>query len=160
MAASKYIQLGLMGIGALAVAQMLGGAVYNAAYSRVDWNVGRTRVDWANSGANGSLRVLVDCSITNRNPIAVTIRNVTGVVTYGNLTIANVAQTLGATLTPNTLKTITIVIDIPAASVVSDIVRNFQTAGAYATLVNRLNFKGVAYTDVINVPLDFPISLV
>lgn len=150
----------LLLIGAGTAATILGNAVFNAAYNKISYEFVDAQFKF-NQLPQGRVGVDVRIKIKNGNSVGLTVGRVEGEVRYGNLKVADVNAPLPIQIPGNGEATGTINLSIQAMSLVNDIIAAFQPGNSvYNTLVNKLKFKGIIYTNVVNIPIDINIPVV
>jgi len=154
------VKTGLILLGAGAAASMLGGAVFNAAYNKISYEFVDAQFKF-NQLLQGRVGVDIRIKIKNGNSVGVTVTHVEGEVKYGNLKLSDVNLPLPIQIPANGETIGTINLSIQAMTFVSDIIAAFQPgSNVYNTLVNRLKFKGIIYTNIVNIPIDINIPVV
>lgn len=148
----------LMGLGVLFLASKAADMALGAAYNKIDWELQRPEWDLSQMALQ-VLRVTLPIAVTNRNPIAVTVRSIQGRVFYGPTEIGQINTPYGVQLAPGMPQVLRLRLDVRVPSLVQDLVQAIQS-NAYNALVNRLRFEGTIYTDIVAVPISMNIPIV
>src|SRR5574343_449534 len=144
--------------GAIFFGQKAYNAIYNAAYSRVDWELGRPLFDWSQMMFT-RLIITLPITITNNNPIRLTVTSVVGEIWYGSTKLSDVNIPSPLALDPGVQRILNLRMEVQIPNLLNDVLVNIQQNGTYTTLVNRLIFKGLIKTNIINVPLETTIPI-
>lgn len=135
--------------------------IINYAYNRITYSFGRPNIDWSTlSSYPQRIRVRLPMTITNKNPIGVTVTSFQGELFYGATKVSDILIPNGALIPANGDATLTLNIDVVAVQVLNDILNSLSSNGTYSTLVNTLRLKGNLETSLYRVPIDTTISLV
>jgi hypothetical protein len=152
-------QKALATAGAVALAIWAGKGLVNTAMNKVVFTPGQATINTSFLG-QGFLRVNWSVTIQNNNPVPVTINQINGAVSYGNVHLTNVSISNPIVLTPGEVVPTVLQLDIPATTIIQDMFSSIQNNGWFGTLANVIRFQGVVYTSVINIPINTTISLV
>ena len=156
----KIVQVALIGLGAATAGSVLAKGLVNAAYNNISYEFVEANFNF-NQLIQGRLGVDIKIKIINHNSVGATVTNVVGTVHYGGIKVADVNTPLAITIPANGQGVGTINLSIQAMSLVNDVLAAFQPgSNLYTTLVNKLKFKGIIYTNVVNVPIEMNIPIV
>lgn len=158
MSQNKIVK-GLAIVGGATLAYHAGMAIADSAMNKVEYEMLGYRFDF-NQVSRGRVGVEVDLAIDNGNPVGLIVYNIIGKVRYGDLHLTDLDLPAPLRVPPNARATTTVRFSVQAMTLINDILAAFQQAGnTYNTLVNRLYFEGVVYTNLINIPLEMEIPI-
>lgn len=148
-------------VGAFFLGKYLFDQVINSAYNRITYSFGRPNVDFRGlANYPPVVKVILPMTITNKNPVGVTIQSFVGEIFYGNVKLSNVNIPQGGLLPANGELTLNLELNIQGIQVINDIVTSLGQTGTYSTLINVIKLKGVLETSIYRVPVETNISLV
>jgi LEA14-like dessication related protein len=135
--------------------------IINFAYNRITYSFGRPNIDWSGLASYPQrIRVILPMTITNKNPIGVTVTMFRGELFYGATKISDVIIPNGALIPANGDATLNLNIEVVAVQLLNDILNSLSSNGTYSTLINTLRLKGNLETNLYRVPIDTTISIV
>jgi hypothetical protein len=152
----------LVGAGVLALVAMGASAAASAALGNIDFTIGTPVPDTSTSpiGANGEIYLRVDLPITvqNANPFPIGASGLSGVVTYGNIVLAQISDNNGIYIASNSTHTIKINIDVPTQQLFRDMQQAIQNQGLFGALANVVFFNGKVMFSGLGQTVSFPIT--
>lgn len=148
----------VMGVGGLLY--FMYDNVKNTITNNVNITLGNPTLDKQFYSA-GYFRLDVPITIQNNNIFDITFSQLRGVVTYGNLRLANVSMPYNNKIPNNTIRTFNLNVDIPITSILTDLANAFNyvySGGSiFDLLINKIELSGhvVLSTGLANVPVNF-----
>lgn len=157
--AANLANKALIIVGAATVGSWLFNKAFNAAYNNVGFEYVSSNFDWSMI-TQGKVIVNVQIKVINNNAVGLTVNRLEGKVSYGNLDLGTVNTPMPISIPARGQATANVSFTVNSMTLANDIVNAFSNNGnLYSLLINRLNFKGTVYTNLVNVPLDMPIPI-
>lgn len=104
-------------------------------------------------------RLKWNIAITNKTGITATAYQLDGEVFFGTVKLADVSIANPVTLQAGQTREVEFVIEVPPIQAIGDLIASIITNGVGAFL-NKIRFKGLLKTSVLNIPLDMFIPIV
>lgn len=103
-------------------------------------------------------RVIWEMEIENKTGINVTIQHLFGEVFFGEIKLSDVSIYQPVTLFAGQNNTVEFVLEIPPITLIGDIVASIIQNGI-GTFFNKIRFKGLLKTSLVNVPINMFIPI-
>lgn len=160
----SIIAKGLMFLGGVTLLQAGASAAANKVISNIDYQIGKAEKN-LNNIHNGLLQAAVPISILNGNSFDIKIDRFQGVISYGEVYIADLPIITNIVLTAGQADILTIKFEVNIQRFVLDATNNFLANGT-RTLLNKIFLKGKIYllgnsfTGSIMLPIETAIPVV
>lgn len=144
-------------VGGLALVGYAATVAASSIIDNIDYEVGKPTLDSQTppTGPNGEVyaRIQLPISITNRNAVGLGIDSFSGVVSYGLITLAQIAIPYQVWLAAGQTTIINIDINIPINVVMNDIAAAVSSGNILSTIMNKIYLNGEVNIGGLTIPI-------